>query len=253
MALEDSCCTCASLLSPPSYDYSDEKKSSRPSEPPRRLPCCGRSVCANCMQRNPRFEAYCPFCQISSEPSSLPQGLRDPPAYTSPNSSPKQKPIQLKDDEPPAYASLDQGTSNQSEGVIHHLRPDDSISSLSLAYHVPASVLKSHNTLFSDHLLSARKTITIPSSHYRGPSLSADPVENEEETERKSRIRKFMMQTKCHDYNMAQLYLRNGNEDIERAVKNWEDDERWERENPLMKKGKGKSGSVGGGLTGQLR
>lgn len=253
MAAEDACCTCASILSPPSYDYADEKKSSRSSEPPRQLPCCRRFICADCMRRNPRFEQYCPFCQISSEPSALPQGLRDPPGYSSPSSSPKRKPVELKEDEPPAYSSLNSDHTNDQDDVIHNLRPDDSIASLSLAYNVPVSVLRSHNTLFSDHLLSARRTIAIPSSHYRGPSLSSEPVESEEEIERKSRIRRFMMQTKCHEYNLAELYLKNSGENLEKAVRNWEDDERWEKENPMKKKEKRKGNFVGSGLTGQMR
>lgn len=256
MTDNESCCTCAALLTPPSYDYADEKKTSRHSEPPRRLPCCNRSICASCMHKNPRFETYCPFCQVSTQPSSLPQGLRDPPAYSSPSSSPKRKPLDSKDaslEEPPAYDSLEQSNgASQAEDVIHHLRPDDTIASLSLAYNVPSQVLRTHNTLFSDHLLSARRTVAIPASHYSGPSLSSEPLESEEETERKRRIRTFMTKTKCHEYNVAELYLKNANEDLEGAVRSWEEDERWERENP-MRKGKGKGGGFGGGLTGQLR
>lgn len=252
MAPDDACCTCASHLSPPSYEYADEKKTSHKG-PPRQLPCCSRYICSDCMRKNSRFETYCPFCQVTSEPSKLPQGLRDPPTYSSPSSSPKRKPADPVNDEPPAYNSLDQSSSSQQDDVVHHLRPDDTISSISIAYNVPAGILRSHNTMFADHLISARRTISVPASHYQGPSLSNEPVESEEETERKSRIRRFMMQTKCHEYNVAELYLKNAGDGLEKAVRVWEDDEKWERENPMKKMTTGRKGGVGGGLTSQLR
>ena len=69
-----------------------------------------------------------------------------------------------------------------------------------------------------------------------------------------------MVATKCADYEVAGLYLKGSEYDLEAAVEGWRADERWERENPL-KKGKGKNarnrrlgggGGGGGSIAGQL-
>ena len=77
----ESCCTCARLLSaaprhPPSSS-SDEK----PLPDDRRPACCGRVICGACIRGNPRFGAYCPYCQIGESSALLPPGLRAPPSY----------------------------------------------------------------------------------------------------------------------------------------------------------------------------
>jgi len=119
--------------------------------------------------------------------------------------------------------------------------------------------LRQHNALFSNHLLSARRTVSIPGSHYKGGvSLSPTPVEGEEERERKSKVRKFMVAVKCHQYDVAELYLKQAEGLLEEALERWREDERWERENPFDGKGKGKEkigkrrAGAGAGLTGQL-
>lgn len=267
--ITDTCCTCASLLpTPDAPTYSlESEKALPPSSPPRSLPCCNRLICAACIDSNPRYESYCPFCQVSSEPNPLPLGgLREPPAYSSPSSSPRRRSTEKKDrsdagetpeDLPPTYtASATQpqpSSTSRQEDVLHHLRPTETLMTLSILYNVPASVLRSHNALFSDSLLPARRTLLIPASHYSGPSLSAEPVEDPEEVERKARLRRFMVTTKCADYKMAELYMGQAEGDVDRAVARWMEDERWEKENPLQK-GKGVERKWrGGGLTGQLR
>ena len=145
------------------------------------------------MKKNPRFATYCkssaprvrrrielihkqlgPFCQVSSTPSSLPQGLRDPPAY-SPPPSPRPAHATLASTEneaPPTYASLPSGAQaptkassgpEYAEDVLHFLDPtQDTIPSLSLRYGVPHDALRRTNGLFADHLLAARRTVLIP-------------------------------------------------------------------------------------------
>jgi len=71
-----------------------------------------------------------------------------------------------------------------------------------------------------------------------------------------------MVGAKCHEYEVAEVYLRQAEGDVEKALERWAEDERWEKENPLrsgngsVEKGKGRrvggSGS-GGSLTRQLR
>lgn len=202
----EACCTCASLLSsiPPQYDEKTEK----PAQHERRLECCGRAICARCITDNPRFATYCPFCQVSSTPSSLPQGLRDPPAY-SPPPSPRPHDARVAhddSDQPPAYSAQSdwensaekQPNDEPAPDVLHFVDPSgDTISSLSLRYGVPANALRRTNGLYADHLLPARRTVLIPGEFYKGGvSLSPRPIEGEEEEIRKGKIRKWMVACK---------------------------------------------------------
>ncbi|KAF2120090.1 hypothetical protein BDV96DRAFT_485595 [Lophiotrema nucula] len=270
----EACCTCAALLSsiPPTYDEKTEK----PTQFERRLECCSRAICARCISDNPRFATYCPFCQVSIVPSPLPQGLRDPPAYSPPanlQSTSSEKPAY---DEPPPY-SEDNGLQlgeEKARGTVEEQAPDvlhfvdannDSIASLSLRYGVPAAALRRTNGLFADHLLSARRTVLIPGEFYKGGvSLSPRPLEGEEEEIRKGKVRKWMVACKVHEYDVALLYLQQADYDLDQAIEAYKADERWEKEHPLeaVKKGKSKAtptarkkwslGGSGGGLTGQL-
>src|SRR5277367_1472742 len=70
MSGAEACCTCATLLSESKVPYDTE--SEKPICLDRRLECCGRTICATCQHKNSRFQTYCPFCQISSEPTALP-------------------------------------------------------------------------------------------------------------------------------------------------------------------------------------
>ncbi|KAL8918590.1 MAG: hypothetical protein Q9172_005361 [Xanthocarpia lactea] len=155
-----------------------------------------------------------PFCQVSSQPSPLPQGLRDPPAYSPPSS-----PHEAANDhahgydaeQPPAYsASNEHGSTTEkseqngamvADDVLHFLDPaSDTISSLSLRYAVPANALRTKNNVYADHLLAARKTILIPGEFYKdGVSLSPKPIDGEEEEIRKSRIRRWMVTCKVSE------------------------------------------------------
>lgn len=205
----EACCTCASLLSsiPPTYDEKSEKP--RPQHE-RRTACCGRAICARCITDNARFATYCPFCQVSETPSSLPQGLKDPPAY-SPPASPsipnRSARPQLVDDGLPPYDAHDplkptlEKQSEPAPDVLHFVNPaHDTISSLSLRYGVPADALRRTNNLYSDHLILARRTILIPGEYYKaGVSLSPRPVEGEEEEVRKTKIRKWMVACKVSE------------------------------------------------------
>lgn len=192
----DACATCAQ-----SYNTPSEK----PLFPGRTLPCCDRTVCARCLNQNKRFETYCPYCQISTAPSSLPQGLRDPPAYSS--LEPEGASTQNTSDEealPPYQAgnyggstSSEKGGTAPAEDVLHFVAPKDSMRSLALAYDVPIATLRKTNNIYSDHLIQARKTVLIPGEHYKGGvSLSPRPLESEEEEIKKNKVRRWMMACK---------------------------------------------------------
>lgn len=266
--MAEACCTCATLLSSVlNYDGKTEK----PTSFERRFECCNRAVCTRCIAKNPRFQTYCPFCQVSIVPSPLPQGLRDPPSYSPPPVD-GQAPLEAAADEaPPPYDARDTLPALDAKGqkevpdVLHFLDPDDSIASLSLRYGVPAFALRKTNGLYADHLLAARKTVLIPGEYYKGGvSLSPRPLEGEEEELRKAKIRRFMTGCKVAEYDVALLYLQQAEYDLDRAMSNFKADESWEREHPLeaAKKGKAKAsqssgrrkwfGGSGGSLMGQL-
>jgi len=219
--MEEACCTCALLLSNiiPEYD----EKSEKPKAHDRRLECCSRIICGNCIavylppahkirmliaiQKNNRFATYCPFCQVSTAPSPLPQGLREPPTY-SPSSSSQLPPPYAE--ELPSYTSLTNPQQPPSEkssatppaqDILHFLDHEhDSITSLSFRYNVPLSALRRSNNLTSDHLLIARRTIIIPGEFYKdGVSLSPRPIEGEDEERRKAIVRRWMVACKVSE------------------------------------------------------
>lgn len=195
------CATCASA-----FDSPLDPVSEKPLLPGRELECCGRSICSRCLNANKRYESYCPYCQVSSQPSLLPQGLRDPPAYSSLNGSrPQPSRPPLDDEELPAYSEhqavqppAEKPRHEQpTEDVLHFVKPDDSINALALAYGVPVNVLRKTNNIFSDHLIQGRKTILIPGEYYKGGvSLSPQPLEGEEEEIKKNKTRRWMMACK---------------------------------------------------------
>jgi hypothetical protein len=82
--------------------------------------------------------------------------------------------------------------------VLHFVDPNnDSTTSLSLRYGVPADALRRTNGLYADHLLAARRTVLIPGEFYKGGvSLSPRPLEGEEEEIKKGKLRRFMVACK---------------------------------------------------------
>ena len=203
--MDQSCATCAKR-----YGSALDPVSEKPLLPGRHLDCCGRSICARCLNQNKRYETYCPYCQITTTPSALPQGLKDPPAYSSLEDV--RELSDLKGDDPPAYSSTSAretlSEKDQKEGpapdVLHFLSNDDSMQSLSLAYGVPINALRKTNNVFSDGLIQGRRTVLIPGEYYKGGvSLSPRPIEGEEEEARKTAIRRWMVAVKCAEYVLA--------------------------------------------------
>ncbi|KAK0621374.1 hypothetical protein B0T17DRAFT_608599 [Bombardia bombarda] len=145
------CCTCATLLSAtPRFSFSSTSSSEKPLPDDRLLPCCARVICGSCIYKNHRFRFYCPYCQISSSsssssssprPSLLPQGLKDPPSYSS---------------------VLAGSTNHPSSGTVTTLRRANRLGSDHL-------------------LLARRTVLIPARYYKAGVSLSPRPVEGEEE------------------------------------------------------------------------
>lgn len=190
-------------------------------------------------QKNGRFATYCPYCQITSAPSLLPQRLRDPPAYTSVPST-HATTANLSTAPPPYTPAADSKGADPEKSLAHDAlhfldHEHDSIASLSLRYGVGASVLRRRNNITSDNLLLGRKTILIPGG---GVSLSPRPVEGEEEELKKSKIRRMMTSCKIVQYDIALLYLEQSGYDLGAAVDSYLEDDVWEKNNPRRKLGK---------------
>ncbi|THW30470.1 hypothetical protein D6D23_00158 [Aureobasidium pullulans] len=241
MSTIPACCICSSVLD------TIDSKTEKPTIAARHLSCCSRPVCQRCIANNPRYNSYCPYCQISTDPrSTLPQGLRDPPPYNDTQAS-ALPPSEKDQDAPPAYSaheSLQPPSEKAIENapdVLHFLTPTDTALSLSLAYGVPLHALRKANNVFADRLLQGRRTVVIPGDYYKGGvSLSPRPIEGEEEELRKSKLRRFMVTCKVSEYDVAQLYLEQNDYDLDGAVEAYKDDEKWEKEHPLQNNGKGK-------------
>ncbi|KAM3453503.1 hypothetical protein MY3296_003734 [Beauveria thailandica] len=228
----EACSTCATILTPEDGKQLSEK----PPPDQRRVPCCDRIICGECIVNNARFAAYCPYCQISSEPNPLPQGLKAPPAYHVDARRQRQPPTPAPTPprDPPPYSARNSAENEKAGGAddtLHFLNHEhDSILSLSLRYGVPQDALRRANKIHSDHLLLARKTVLIPGAFYKaGVSLSPRPVEGEAEELRKSKIRRIMTACKLVDYGVAQLYLEQAGYNLERAVDTYFEDEAWEQ------------------------
>jgi hypothetical protein len=186
------CCICAQLIpsdSPPFFNEVTEKEIA-----PQRYECCQRNVCPACLQDQPRFRSYCPYCQkpitcvrqndtkkgeeelVVSSNSALAANLSDGANGSGIDMSEKPK-------------------SEAAPDVLHFVDPSsDSINTLAIRYGVPAKALRTTNGIFSDHLLAARKAILIPGEYHKGGrSLSPRPVEGEEEEARKGKVRSFQV------------------------------------------------------------
>ncbi|KAL6705592.1 hypothetical protein ACN47E_006539 [Coniothyrium glycines] len=261
--MSEACCTCAALLAsiPPTYDEKTEK----PAQFERRLDCCGRAICARCLTDNPRFQDYCPYCQIATGPSALPpQGLREPPTYSPPgeDDGADELPPYSAHKAPHVLSEKPNARTEHAPDVLHFVdQNNDTILALSLRYGVPSGALRRTNNLYADHLLAARRTVLIPGEFYKGGvSLSPRPLEGEEEEIKKTKLRKFMVRCKVAEYDVAVLYLEQAQYNLENAVLRYKADEEWEKHHSLeaAKKGKSKASSSSsrrkwgfGGLTGQ--
>ncbi|KAK1827930.1 thiamine biosynthetic bifunctional enzyme [Podospora conica] len=240
------------------YDPNDEKQ--QPYDY-RRLPCCSRIICSICITQNRRYRSYCPYCQVPSSSSSAdPPPLHphhDPPPYSSlPAAAANATDVKMAPSDPEkaaAAAAAGGGLSDvggEVEDTLHFLdHANDSVTSLSLRYGVPAEVLRRTNNLAADHLLAARRTILIPGG---GVSLSPRPVEGEAEEARKAKIRRFMVACKVSEYDEAVFYLEQTGYDFPAAVEAFFADDAWEREHPLANgdkrsPGRRKKADPGGG------
>ena len=117
----------------------------------------------------------------------------------------------------------------KSSPCLHYVQPDDTVTSICLAYNVPIDKFRKINRLWADHTIIARNTVWIPD--YYGPSKSRVPGI---EFERKAAVKRFQIATKCIDYDHAKLVMEFSNYHFDKAVEMYKDDLAWEKSHQKM-------------------
>jgi hypothetical protein len=184
------CCICASN----SADLFLDEKLDQPSARMRQFRCCNRIICPICLDKQPRLEHYCPYCQTagsSIKPIDGEYGIA-PKSHLATASEVLQNRISRPEQKDPEKNEED------APDVLHFVDPaNDTIDLLSIRYGVPASVLRKTNNIYADHLLAARKTILISGEYYKGGvAINPRPLDGEEMDMKKSKIRRFMVNCK---------------------------------------------------------
>lgn len=189
--LTTECCICANS---PTDLFLDEK-SGQPSAGMRQFQCCRRVICPICLDKQPRLEEYCPYCQDTGSPvrtfeGASAFGLSSLLTDSSGESPTRPHTLQQKIQDPEK--------AEDTPDVLHFVDPaNDTINLLSIRYGVPSAVLRKTNGIYADHLLAARRTIIISGEYYKGGvSLSPRPIDGEEMEIKKNKIRRFMVACK---------------------------------------------------------
>ena len=189
------------------------------------MDCCGRGLCSGCA-KNPRLRAYCPFCQDVSDATRWGLGKEvggkdGDEGHIHP------------DDPPPAYdfddrytgrqngrtdfsAGVDgKATSSNQGALIHHIQPEESLTSLSLLYATPPTALLDINKHIPRAVLTNPSLLhAVRPSHIRLPNHikavrgqgSKEPVSDVERAYQIA-IRRTQLQTKETVYEVAKFYV----------------------------------------------
>lgn len=96
-----------------------------------------------------------------------------------------------------------------------------------------------NTTVFSQKVCSLRASSSscLPPTT---PILPLSSPPDPEEEDRKNKVRRWMVATKFAVYNVAQLYLKGSQYDLDVAIEGFEADEQWEKEHPINGKRKQK-------------
>ncbi|CCG84438.1 protein of unknown function [Taphrina deformans PYCC 5710] len=210
------------------YTYDDSSKGTTPT------PCCGRFVCGPCGRANPRLVETCILCQLpiprdlggdDGDGDELPGYDASLPRYAATDApdTPEKDPSCGVVEGGGSATATDAWSVGKEAGVHHFVRKEDSVGSLSLAYDVAPSVIRKANHLFADALLQGRSFILVPGATR---SLSDRPGE---EDVRKGKLKRFMVQVKCTDYDMAKTYMTECDYSVADAVERYLADSQWTR------------------------
>ena len=120
------------------------------------------------------------------------------------------------------------------------IRRGDSLQKLSLKYNLPVSLIKSSNNIVGAEIEAWRDELWLPPSAVEGQKLKRPTNKIEEffwllkgEGEEEPSARAKGMQVSLPSREEVQVYLDMNQNDVEEAVKAWEDDMDWEDEQQL--------------------
>ncbi|RUS14827.1 hypothetical protein BC937DRAFT_93268 [Endogone sp. FLAS-F59071] len=204
-------------------------------------PCCSRWVCDACVSRLPQLLQFCPYCQ---DPRCGVWGVREPPPYED-----EEKRREYGDELPEYEESCRDAMETKKMplekekedcSAVHYVQPTDTVVGLALKYNVDLTLLRRTNRIFHDNDIHARTALLIPG--YAGLSVSSSPSPDDE---RKARLKRFQLQSKCIDPAEARVYMDAAEYNVEDALERYRDDLAWERAHPKPE-GEGSRLSAGG-------
>ncbi|CAG8450866.1 13533_t:CDS:2 [Ambispora gerdemannii] len=234
--------------------------------------CCNRWVCNKCLQDNPRFFNYCPFCHRASDILSsssrdvinnvnieslneesnqerelvaLCKGSDDLPLYQEifTDDDGNQTNLPTYDD---VLRGLDSTEQQQQQDEKKQKLTNDEKSEYGVIHYVrkedtlPGLAFKygigisdiRRANRLFDDNIFARTSLIIP--NYFGPSLSE---KQSKEDELKTLIKRFQLRSKCVDPTEAKYYMEQSNYNIDAATQAYRDDVLWEMQHPRQEKG----------------
>ncbi|CAG8575321.1 7881_t:CDS:2 [Ambispora leptoticha] len=226
--------------------------------------CCNRWICNKCLQNNPRFFNYCPFCHrvadISSSSSSDTINKINVESLNEGELSAAYKNDDdfMKNVEPPSYREIFSDDNNQTilptyDDVLRGLNSaeqqhpqqdekkqglrDDEKSEYGVIHYVrKEDTLPGLAFKYGVDIADIRKAnrlfdnnvfarASLIIPNYFGPSLSEKQSKGDE---LKSLIKRFQLRSKCVDPAEAKYYMEQSNYDIDSATQAYRDDVLWE-------------------------
>ncbi|SRR6266540_5132701 len=116
--------------------------------------CCNRWVCYNCLEHNPRFYTYCPFCQkvaLTYKDDEI-SNIVEPPSYEEVIYN------DLNKFHIPKSSSFNEKSEKLNvkshSGTIHHVKKDDTLIGLAFKYGIEVFIFKRINVTISSASLN---------------------------------------------------------------------------------------------------
>eukprot|EP01117_Protostelium_nocturnum_P008107 TRINITY_DN2889_c0_g1_i1.p1 TRINITY_DN2889_c0_g1~~TRINITY_DN2889_c0_g1_i1.p1 ORF type:complete len:293 (+),score=130.13 TRINITY_DN2889_c0_g1_i1:120-998(+) len=107
--------------------------------------------------------------------------------------------------------------------IRHQVKTTDTMLGLSIKYNVKAEDIKRANKLTRDGDLITRLFVLIPNA-----AIETPPIQTQQKLSKKQLIQKFIEKTNCPP-SEASFYLEGSNFDLEEAIKDFNEDESWEK------------------------
>jgi len=120
---------------------------------------------------------------------------------------------------------------------IHLVKGTDTLVGLSLKYKCSIGELQKINKLSFNEQLWGKKNVYIPKSEQNKNVVIREDEESEGMRKRK-KVREFLGKINGKNYHVkiveAEIYLEEAGWDVEKAVEEWKEDQKWEEENKML-------------------